>query len=345
MKREIEERSRKEALSKAKFEAAHFKQKYELLRTQTLSARMNSSTVPSLRNYRTLSHTMSMNNQLYVKTKMPQCNQLSNSVMNFPAKVIVLGEGVFGKVSVAEFKTLDISVAVKSGKSCYFSAAFEARVLQCLNGHQCFPYVFGIYKNNLVMECLAVMSKDGYYVHTVSKQLESFYKRLRNKAVKTNEETNEETNELTLSEKNWFSICYKVTDAIRYMHSRSILHNDIKGDNVIISTCKQSVFIPKVCDFGKATHLQNPKVYSLTEKEMITYNTRHRHLAHELRNVKGSCQSPLTDTYSLGYMFKTIAHFRQIALLKPIAHGMKDHNSKKRTLLSGVLEELKKLVN
>ena len=143
---------------------------------------------------------------------MPQCNQLSNSVMNFPAKGIVLGEGVFGKVSAEEFKTLEISVALKSGKSCYFSAAFEARVLQCLNGHQCFPYVFGIYENNPVMECLSVMSKDGYYVHTFLKQLESFCKRLRNKAFKTNEETNK----LTLSEKNWFSICY---------------------------------FIPKVCDF------------------------------------------------------------------------------------------------
>ena len=80
---------------------------------------------------------------------------LSASVMQFPDQEIILGEGVFGKVTKAVFKTLNIPVAVKSGKGGYFSAISEAKVLQCLAGHQGFPYLFGVYNNMLVMECLA----------------------------------------------------------------------------------------------------------------------------------------------------------------------------------------------
>ena len=84
------------------------------------------------------------------------------------------------------------------------------------------------------------------------------------------------------------------------MHSRKLLHNDMKSDNVIIA----DVF--KIIVFGKSTLISKPFLHNLVpgSKEQKKYNLVHRHLAHELRNILGSKQTVLTDTYSIGHMFK-----------------------------------------
>ena len=91
---------------------------------------------------------------------------------------------------------------------------------------------------------------------------------------------------------------------VMVLHSLKILHNDLKGDNFIFTnTCV------KLVDFGKATHFSNPKTYNIqpgsdTAKK---YNTYHRHIAYELRNIPGSKQSVQTDVFSLGHMLKHLS--------------------------------------
>ena len=76
------------------------------------------------------------------------------------------------------------------------------------------------------------------------------------------------------------------------------------SNNVIVAD-KRVVII----DFGKATMIKCPVQYDITpsSEDQATYNTNHRHLAHELRNVPLTRQSVMTDTYSVGYMFKHTA--------------------------------------
>lgn len=88
------------------------------------------------------------------------------------------------------------------------------------------------------------------------------------------------------------------------MHSKHILHNDIKSDNIVIYDN-----VPKIIDFGKSNLVTSCLVYSIKPgtEEHDKYERFHRHLAYELRNIPGSTQSVMTDTYSIGYMFKHLS--------------------------------------
>ena len=98
------------------------------------------------------SHPMLNDEFDFLASKMPECNQLSNNVITFPGEDQVLGVGTYGKVKKAFFTKLDVPVAVKIGRIGQFSAIFEAKIMSRLSGHKCFPHVFGVLDNMLVME-------------------------------------------------------------------------------------------------------------------------------------------------------------------------------------------------
>ena len=67
----------------------------------------------------------------------------------------------------------------------------------------------------------------------------------------------------------WLMLCSQLTEAVDYLHAEAdILHNDIKGDNVLItqssSQSEDCKFQVVLVDFGKATKVVNAKQYKLT---------------------------------------------------------------------------------
>ena len=64
---------------------------------------------------------------------------------------------------------------------------------------------------------------------------------------------------------NFKLIAAGIATGILTMHSYGILHNDIKANKVLISNEGDEV-IPKIIDFGKATHVDSPMVYNLTKR-------------------------------------------------------------------------------
>ena len=56
---------------------------------------------------------------------------------------------------------------------------------------------------------------------------------------------------------------YECADALSFIHSKDHLHNDLKGDNVIISDVNNSLR-PVIIDFGKSTTLAKGKFYKLS---------------------------------------------------------------------------------
>ena len=96
---------------------------------------------------------------------------------------------------------------------------------------------------------------------------------------------------------------YGVLQVVKFMHSKKILHNDIKSDNIVVADRV------KLIDFGKETMSSSPLIDNIAcgSADSRIYNTRHRHLVYELRNIPGSRQSNKTDTYYVGYMFKHAA--------------------------------------
>lgn len=92
----------------------------------------------------------------------------------------------------------------------------------------------------------------------------------------------------------WIILCAQVIEAFRYLHNDvGLLHNDLKGDNVLITNCKQtgkkwpsmltSLDLQIVLvDFGKATKLGDGKKYSLSLSEKQQYHLFHPYIAPEL---------------------------------------------------------------
>ena len=90
-----------------------------------------------------------------------------------------------------------------------------------------------------------------------------------------------------------------IVNGIIKMHSFGILHNDIKENNILVCLSGKSA-VPKIFDFGKATHVNCGMVYNLSPEKQKYFNEHCRHLAYELRNLKGHKQSMLTDAFSVG---------------------------------------------
>ena len=184
----------------------------------------------------------------------------------------------------------------------------EAVVGIKLSGHDNFPFVFGLLNNNVILmenfECypnLLVKLKAGITV----KELKD--------------------------------ACKGVLKGIQFMHKNNLLHNDIKSDNVILANTT------KVIDFGKATLISKPVYYNILpgSKEQEKYNKFHRHLAHELRNVLGTKQSPATDTYSIGYLFKHSAAYVSYEPIVQLGRMMKCIQPSSRLSINNAIDKLK----
>ena len=97
-------------------------------------------------------------------------------------------------------------------------------------------------------------------------------------------------------------IFIEILKGVQFLHSKGILHNDIKADNIVV--CDERVVL---IDFRKASMIKCPITYNIKKSDQVTYNLYHRHLAYELRNKANSKQTKFTDFYSIGYLFKHVA--------------------------------------
>lgn len=114
---------------------------------------------------------------------------------------------------------------------------------------------------------------------------------------------------LITSHNDWVRIFKEVAETMLYIHSRKYLHNDIKGDNIVLT--ERDGFRPVLIDFGKACTLDNAKFYHLNDKEKEKYRKCHCHIAPEL--VRGThAQSLFSDIYSLGMLMLSVCKLHHI---------------------------------
>ena len=90
-----------------------------------------------------------------------------------------------------------------------------------------------------------------------------------------------------------------VISAIRFLHNKNILHNDIKSDNIVVDECGPKAVL---IDFGKACFIKEAVKYFLSPEEKSRYKKEHPHIAPDLRD--GHCnQSKSTDIFSFGRVY------------------------------------------
>ena len=152
----------------------------------------------------------------------------------------MLGERSFGIGKLDFFKTLGVHCAVKKQKHLeqnLFNAVRETRVLAVLKGCKFFPYVYGVINNtSLVVETLTDVNN--YNVLTVYKA----------KA------------EGIVSVGQWLNICHEIALGLNFMHCKSLLHNDLKTNNILLKPTTMLSYCTKIIDMRMMTKKSEPKI-------------------------------------------------------------------------------------
>ena len=228
-----------------------------------------------------------------------------------------LGSGVYGSVFSGYINSIKQKVAIKvfNENSSQKERLAEAMVCRQMAGHPNFPFLFGrVDPDKLLFEFIG----DDLTAPT----LRVIFK-----------------NNTPLD--HWKIICLDLVRALSAFHEKGLLHNDIHPGNVLV---RQGKYV-KLIDFGKVTLMDDPTVYCIKpgSDRQKRYNTIHRHLAYELRNVPGSKTSYQSDIFSMGYVFDKIASHIGSIKLRSVASDMMLQEPEKRTELSIVLYKLSKL--
>ncbi|MCM8784953.1 MAG: serine/threonine protein kinase [Candidatus Omnitrophica bacterium] len=126
-------------------------------------------------------------------------------------------------------------------------------------------------------------------------------------------------------------ILIRVGETIEYIHSRRIVHNDIKPENILIS---KNFLNLKLIDFGFAQKLRFFKRYNYT-------GGTDKYIAPERKKGISNFKS---DIYSYGIMIEELlSNYEIFEEIYPIIHSVKSEEFEKRPPLKEIIKKLKEL--
>ena len=102
-------------------------------------------------------------------------------------------------------------------------------------------------------------------------------------------------------------IFLEICSALKHVHSRGYLHNDIKANNVVLeknSTAPEK-YSPVLIDFGKSTKAAASSVSLSSSRKRIASEHLKSYLAPEV--MKDRLYSAASDVYSIGKMLKNVS--------------------------------------
>ena len=204
-----------------------------------------------------------------------------NSVVKLQKSI---SSGTFGACYLANYRGM--VVAVKELKVRGHSqqeiaqqrkeVIHEASIMLRLGDHRGLPLLFGIQSKvtpfRIVMQFHGINDKSLTIRRTVRK--------------------------IKLSNGEWKTVVDLVGRALQFIHSKGVLHNDLKGDNVLLER-REKHYNPVVIDFGKSTFIgETPeRKMCMSTQEQKEYIKKYPHVAPEI--VSGRAfYSIASDTYS-----------------------------------------------
>ncbi|XP_072165954.1 uncharacterized protein [Diadema setosum] len=254
-------------------------------------------------------------------------------------KAVTLGSGVFGTVYAFKEKGVaGTTVAIKVLKDVdpndddydikRQEVILEARLLKLLSGTGVFPRVLGsgtlpVDRTAIVMEFLG---DDADYGVTTIREWTSPQSRTR----------------ISLCQAK--SVIIDVLNGVKALHDNDILHNDIKGDNVIVKKTGVDTYKGYVIDVGNATTTYLPAFYSFErcQREAYSRDPINVHYAPELI-FDGARTTTATDVYQLGrlvYLIGEDLHQRPLLDIGKRCLCREPHQRLKLEKLMGLIAQL-----
>lgn len=200
-----------------------------------------------------------------------------------------IGKGVFGKCYSGYFAA-HLNVCVKVFRTTgHYDAVFALEaVLTSKLCHPNLPWLYGVTEHH--PQKILVLSFHGINGNSVT-----LFKILHYDPA---------TTELDIASINWKVILLGLVSALKYLHDHSILHNDIKSDNIVVDNCS-GIYQSILVDFGKSYFTSSGRMYKLSEQQKKRYSIDHPQIAPDLRD--GHCnQSESSDVFSLGRVIKKV---------------------------------------
>lgn len=212
---------------------------------------------------------------------LPSIKIICPREIGLPISTSSLGEGRFGKCYLHTYG--HFKVCIKVLKNSENSALIhEANILSKFS-HLNLPYLFGV----CIGECPSIVTSfHGYKSQSTTVHC-ALFKEL-------------------FVDIDWKEVLIHIIQGLEHLHNKhKLLHNDLKGDNVLLTSTFQGTLSAVIIDFGKACEVSQGKRYNLTSRQKEYYKLNHPHISPDLRD--GLCkQSPSSDIYSFGRIMKMI---------------------------------------
>ena len=203
----------------------------------------------------------------------------------------LVGSGSYGQCYRARYRGIEVLVkkmthdGTARGKEKARKNVFhEAKVLSALGDHAKLPMIFGVISET---EPLCIVSQ----FHGVKHVSVTLHHAAREKL---------------LSPYDCIEIFLEICSALRHVHFKGYIHNDIKANNVVLDRKAESKKYEAVLiDFGKSTkaQLRAPPLYSRKRSTPASHGKCY--LAPEV--LKEGLYSTASDVYSLGIMLKSVS--------------------------------------
>ena len=242
-------------------------------------------------------------------------NTLSSGMLvkSFP-KSVPLGIRLFNKEEIEKCSIGAAIIGRGSSGTCYFAKLGPLQV--CKKVHRSEPKMIGYFYNevtmlkNLCHENLPFLFGACVQEHHPKCILMSMHSFTNSGDVLNVEDAlRRKDSELpaAFSITDWKCILHGTLSALEYLHLNTILHNDIKANNVVIEkilhtpdSCR-----PVLIDFGKACYVKDARTYELSIQQRRKYDKKYPQLALEV--VQGvTSQSYESDIYSFGRILSQI---------------------------------------
>ena len=212
-----------------------------------------------------------------------QVLDLDPSLLEEYCQDCILGEGRFGEVKLMKYRTTIVAVKRMKNKKYNYLIHREAEVLRQLGDHPGLPYLYGVCEKGGEKLLILEYCEDEVKPTTL----------------------NQAVLEKKIPSNIWPDIIKMLGKTMVHMHSKGIIHGDMKGDNVlIVKRCGN--WCPVIIDFGKCTNLTSTVQESKERSENLSERkVRYPHIAPEVLSGN-TAPSVLSDAYSFGRIAKHI---------------------------------------